>query len=216
MNTMWKLAKPSPHPSSHLMLFSIYENVVGSVCSRRVVQRRNSAMNSEMAVLYGLNGMDVNGTAMRASLSRCRLAFCRMSMSVSRMKSGWKYCFFSLPLADVGIRMMHDVLPHDSVRKSTIICCSPYLNEWSTIALVFVSISAKIQEFYGFCEKSLEKVWKFKIKPLPLHRKFITWSLRLSARTRDFHSLKRSSTLLGTTNKIKRNNNKDGKSQIIS
>ncbi len=25
------------------------------------------------------------------------------------------------------------------------------------------------------------------------------WSLRLSARTRDFHSLKRSSTLLGTT-----------------
>ena len=28
-----------------------------------------------------------------------------------------------------------------------------------------------------------------------------TWSLRLSARTRDFHSLKRSSTLLGTTHK---------------
>ena len=27
------------------------------------------------------------------------------------------------------------------------------------------------------------------------------WSLRLSVRTRDFHSLKRSSTLLGTTNK---------------
>ncbi len=29
------------------------------------------------------------------------------------------------------------------------------------------------------------------------------WSLRLSARTRDFHSLKRSSTLLGTTKKNK-------------
>ena len=30
------------------------------------------------------------------------------------------------------------------------------------------------------------------------------WSLRLSVRTRDFHSLKRSSTLLGTTIKIKK------------
>ena len=40
------------------------------------------------------------------------------------------------------------------------------------------------------------------------------WSLRLSVRTRDFHSLKSSSTLLGTTNKNKRRN-KDGKSQII-
>ena len=40
------------------------------------------------------------------------------------------------------------------------------------------------------------------------------WSIRLSVRTRDFHSLKSSSTLLGTTSKIKEEN-KDGKSQII-
>lgn len=38
------------------------------------------------------------------------------------------------------------------------------------------------------------------------------WSLRLSVRTRDFHSLKRSSTLLGTTNNKKIRN---GKPQII-
>ena len=39
------------------------------------------------------------------------------------------------------------------------------------------------------------------------------WSLRLSVRTRDFHSLKRSSTLLGTTKNKKEI--RDGKSQII-
>ena len=44
------------------------------------------------------------------------------------------------------------------------------------------------------------------------HNDLKAWSLRLSVRTRDFHSLKRSSTLLGTTNnRIIRN----GKPQII-
>ena len=39
------------------------------------------------------------------------------------------------------------------------------------------------------------------------------WSLRLSVRTRDFHSLKSSSTLLGTTDQLKEKT-EDGKSQI--
>ena len=71
------------------------------------------------------------------------------------MNSGWKYCFLSLPLADVGIFIMHDVLPHVSVRKSTIICCSPYLNECSTKALVFVIISAKITRILWFLRKNV-------------------------------------------------------------
>ena len=41
------------------------------------------------------------------------------------------------------------------------------------------------------------------------------WPVRLSVRTRDFHSLKRSSTLLGTTKLNELLNNWDGKSQII-
>ena len=43
----------------------------------------------------------------------------------------------------------------------------------------------------------------------------VYWSIRLSVRTRDFHSLKSSSTLLWTTRTIKKGNNKDSKSQII-
>ena len=39
------------------------------------------------------------------------------------------------------------------------------------------------------------------IKAVTLHPLKIQWSLRLSVRRRDFHSLKRSSTLLGTTKK---------------
>ena len=48
-------------------------------------------------------------------------------------------------------------------------------------------------------EKKARNVWRIRINALPLHRKNTSRSLRLSARTRDFHSLKRSSTLLGTT-----------------
>lgn len=49
-------------------------------------------------------------------------------------------------------------------------------------------------------KKISRKIWWNKIKVIPLHRKKRQrGSLRLSARTRDFHSLKRSSTLLGTT-----------------
>ena len=64
-------------------------------------------------------------------------------------------------------------------------------------------------------ENNSLKVWKDGKKALTLHpQKLASWSLRLSVRTRDFHSLKSSSTLLGTTSKIKEEN-KDGKSQII-
>ena len=50
---------------------------------------------------------------------------------------------------------------------------------------------------------------------LTLHPLNKVWSLRLSVRTRDFHSLKSSSILLGTT-KNKKKIHKDGKPQIIS
>ena len=63
-------------------------------------------------------------------------------------------------------------------------------------------------------ENLFAKVWLIEINGLPLHPQNQRWSLRLSVRTRDFHSLKSSSTLLGTTSKIKEEN-KDGKSQII-
>ena len=44
------------------------------------------------------------------------------------------------------------------------------------------------------------------IKAVTLHPLKRQWSLRLSVRTRDFHSLKRSSTLLGTTKNKKEYN----------
>jgi hypothetical protein len=45
------------------------------------------------------------------------------------------------------------------------------------------------------------KIWWDEKKHLTLHPQLNQWSLRLSVRTRDFHSLKSSSTLLGTTSK---------------
>ena len=58
------------------------------------------------------------------------------------------------------------------------------------------------------------KVWQDGKKALTLHpQKLASWSLRLSVRTRDFHSLKSSSTLLGTTDQLKEKT-EDGKSQI--
>ena len=49
-----------------------------------------------------------------------------------------------------------------------------------------------------------EKIWTIKIKPLPLHPQNKRWSLRLSVRTQDFHSCKRGSIPLETTNKNKK------------
>ena len=63
-------------------------------------------------------------------------------------------------------------------------------------------------------ENNSLKVWKDGKKALTLHpQKLVSWSLRLSVRTRDFHSLKSSSTLLGTTDQLKEKT-EDGKSQI--
>ena len=63
-------------------------------------------------------------------------------------------------------------------------------------------------------ENNSLKVWKDGKKALTLHpQKLASRSLRLSVRTRDFHSLKSSSTLLGTTDQLKEKT-EDGKSQI--
>ncbi|EKX96852.1 ribosomal protein S20 [Hoylesella saccharolytica F0055] len=61
----------------------------------------------------------------------------------------------------------------------------------------------KITKNQRLSEKYLIKIWLLTEKAVPLHPQFRLRSLRLSVRTRDFHSLKRSSTLLGTTFKIK-------------
>ncbi len=44
-----------------------------------------------------------------------------------------------------------------------------------------------------------KKICGIEINVVTLHPQKGKWSLRLSVRTRDFHSLKSSSTLLGTT-----------------
>ena len=58
------------------------------------------------------------------------------------------------------------------------------------------------------------KICSIKINAVPLHPLNKPWSLRLSVRTRDFHSLKSSSILLGTTNIIHKNKAANLKSSL--
>ena len=67
----------------------------------------------------------------------------------------------------------------------------------------FVRFMTQKYENCAVLKKKRKYIWWITEKQLPLHPQIRhPWSLRLSVRTRDFHSLKSSSILLGTTNNI--------------
>ena len=122
--------------------------------------------------------------------------------------SGWKCCLRFLPCLDRGIRYTALFLPPSRVSMSMMRLLSPYFMFLSTMHRLVISImSAKIIKNKRNEAVFLEKICRIKKKVVPLHplldmfyaKVSHSWSVRLSVRTRDFHSLKRSSTLLQTT-----------------
>ena len=103
------------------------------------------------------------------------------------------------------MRVIKETRPSNSVNISIINDESPNFRERKTIAFDFKIIEkqCKITKKRHLLKIYTQKVWLIKINKLPLHPQNQPRSLRLSVRTRDFHSLKSSSTLLGTTSKIK-------------
>ena len=84
---------------------------------------------------------------MRASLSRCSFIRCRWSYSMSSNESGWKSCFLIFPRPVGRTVWINATRPDASVNISMMYCESPYLMEWSTIALVLICMDRLILMF---------------------------------------------------------------------